>query len=131
MLTRRSTGSIGATQLLKVMAGDKIHTKVDYYYSSSDATATNNGTTALSSIVSSIVNSLATSSAPTNLIHGGENVINSQLGGNSDLSSAVIAAANTNPNNPSQQAPKAYLCVLFLMNALSLTKTVMGAGETG
>jgi hypothetical protein len=75
MLTRRSTGSIGATKLLKVMAGDRIHTKVDYYYSSADATATNNGSTALSSIVSSIVSSLTTSSTPTNLIHGGEDVI--------------------------------------------------------
>jgi RHS repeat-associated protein len=113
MLTRRSVGSIGATKLLKVMAGDKIHTKVDYFYATSNASGTNNGTTALSSIVSSIVGSLTHSSAPSNLIHGGESTINTQLSGNNDLSNAVNVGATTNPSNGSQQAPKAYLCVLF------------------
>jgi RHS repeat-associated protein len=113
MLTKRSTGSIGATKLLKVMAGDRIHTKVDYFYTTTNSSGTNNGTSALSSIVSSIVSSLTYSSAPSNLIHGGESTINTQLSGNNDLNNAVNVGATTNPSNGSQQAPKAYLCVLF------------------
>jgi hypothetical protein len=31
-LVKKSTGAIGAAKLLKVMAGDRIHTSVDYFY---------------------------------------------------------------------------------------------------
>jgi len=111
MLVRKSTGSIGATKLLKVMAGDRIHTKVDYYYNTSSAD--NSSTNALSNIVSSIVNSITNTAAPSALIHGGESTINTQLSSNSDLGAVVNTAAATNPNNSLQQAPRAYLCVLF------------------
>jgi RHS repeat-associated protein len=112
MLVKRDTGSIGATKLLKVMAADRIHTSVDYYYSATNST-TNNGNTALSSVVSSIINSLTVSSATSTLIHGGESTVNTLLSNSGDLNIAVNTAANVNPNNPSQQAPKAYLCVMF------------------
>lgn len=37
MLVRKSTGAIGAAKLLKVMAGDRIHTQVDYFYTAANA----------------------------------------------------------------------------------------------
>jgi hypothetical protein len=41
-LVRKSTGSIGATKFLKVMAGDRIRAKVEYNYT----IASTNNTTA-------------------------------------------------------------------------------------
>ena len=111
MLVRKSLGSIGATSFIKVMAGDRIHTKVNYYYNI--ANANNNTTGTLNTIVNSIVNSITNTSTAGALIKGGETAITSQLQGNGDLSSFVNQAPNVNPNDNTQQAPKAYLCVLF------------------
>ena len=36
-LLRKSTGAVGATKLLKVMSGDRIHVRVDYYHTSPGA----------------------------------------------------------------------------------------------
>lgn len=111
MLVRKSTGAIGATKFLKVMAGDRIHTKVDYYY---NATAANNTTTTtLSTLVGSIVNSITNSLAPSALIKNEGSTISSQLNANTDLNSFINPLPNTSPTNATQQAPMAYLCVLF------------------
>jgi RHS repeat-associated protein len=112
MLVRQSSsnGTIGATKLLKVMAGDRIHTKVDYYYATANNT-NNSATTTLSNIVSSIVSSITNTGAPSNLIKGGETVVSSQLNANAVFSGFVNPSPNTNPNG--SPLPKAYLCVLF------------------
>ena len=47
------------------------------------------------------------------MLHGEGSTIYSQLNNNSAFTSFVDAPASTDPSNPSQQAPKAYLCVLF------------------
>jgi len=113
MLVRQSSsnGTIGATKLLKVMAGDRIHTKVDYYYATANNT-NNSSTTTLNNIVSSIVSSITYSNAPGNLIKGGETTVSNQLNANTIFSGFVNPSPNTNPNNGSL-LPKAYLCVLF------------------
>jgi RHS repeat-associated protein len=111
MLVRKSSGSIGATKLLKVMAGDKIHTKVDYYY---DAENTDNsGATPLDFLVPSIVSTLGSSLSAGGLLHGEGEVLTEALTANSTLAEFINPDAETNPGNSSEQAPKAYLAVLF------------------
>jgi RHS repeat-associated protein len=108
MLVRKSTGSVGATKLLKVMAGDRIHTKIDYYYGVQNAN--NTGTNAFSSIVSSLISSLSTSTSASPLLHGQEAALQSSLQSSPDITNYVYPAASQSGSN---QAPKAYLCVLF------------------
>jgi RHS repeat-associated protein len=121
MLVRKTTGSIGATKLLKVMAGDRIHTKVDYYYTTT-AAAFNPASNNLGGLVNSIVGALTNSVAPTDIVHGSETTISTQLNSNTDLNTIVNTAGSTNPANTSQQAPKAYLCVLFFNEQFQFDK---------
>jgi RHS repeat-associated protein len=101
-------GAVGATKLLKVMAGNRIHTAVDYYYGTQHATT--NANDGFNAIVSSIVNNLSSSTTASSLLKEGQSTINSQLLNNNELSSFV----NPNPSQSgSNTAPKAYLCVLF------------------
>lgn len=112
MLRRKSTTTIGATKLLKVMSGDRIHTKVDYFYTTTNATTNTNANT-LSGIVTSLVSSITNTSAATALVKGGESTVSTELTANTALSTSVNTPATTDPNNAAQQAPRAYLCVLF------------------
>ena len=68
MLTRKSTGSIGAAKLLKVMAGDRIHTSVEYFYPGT--AADNSGTNTLTNILTSIAAALDAGSAASAVLHG-------------------------------------------------------------
>lgn len=107
-LIRKSTGSIGATKFLKVMAGDKIHASVDYYYT---ATNTNNtGATPLTSFVNSLISSFGNTNTAGNLIKGEASTITTQLSGNSVFTNLLNTNASVNGSN---QAPTAYLNVLF------------------
>ena len=120
MLVRKSASSIGAAKLLKVMSGDKIHAKVDYFYSSTSAN--NSATDPLTNIVNSLLSSIANSSAPSALVHGNGASIGAQLTNSSDLNDAVHTAANVNPADGSQQAPKAYLCIMLFNEQLQFDK---------
>jgi hypothetical protein len=51
---KKSTGAIGATKLLKVMAGDRIRTSVDYYYTIANSATNNGGANPLTSFVNSL-----------------------------------------------------------------------------
>jgi RHS repeat-associated protein len=113
MLVRQSTSTVGATKLLRVMAGDKIHTKVDYYYTTVNSTTNNSSSTTLLNILGTIVSSLTNSGQPGSLIKGNENIIQTQLENNTAFNSFINSVPSVNPGNPSQVAPKAYLCVLF------------------
>ncbi len=90
------------------MAGDKIHASVDYYYT---ATSTNNnGATPLTSFVNSLISSFGNTNTAGNLIKGEASTITTQLSGNSVFTSLLNTNASVNGSN---QAPKAYLNVLF------------------
>ena len=110
MLVRKNgtNGSIGATKLLKVMAGDRIHTAVDYYYQ--NASITNPVDNNFSAIITSLVNNLTTTGAATSLLKGQESTIGNQLTANTDMQTFLNQVPN---QSGSSQAPKAYLCVLF------------------
>ncbi|HEY8398214.1 MAG TPA: hypothetical protein VIK80_09750, partial [Flavihumibacter sp.] len=69
MLVRKSTGSIGAGKLLKVMAGDEIHTSVEYFYST--PSSDNSDADALNSLVGNIVSLIGNSMVPGGAIKGG------------------------------------------------------------
>lgn len=121
MLSRRSTGSIGAAKLLKVMSGDRIHTQVDFFYTSDNASATNNGSTAVNSVVSALVGSISAGTAAGNMLKNGTSTISSNLGANPDLASLLSTAPAANTTT-GQQAPKAYLCILFFDERMQLDK---------
>lgn len=107
-LIRKSTGPIGAAKLLKVMAGDRIHTQVDYYYISSNAN--NTGANGLNSLLANLATSLFASGQVSSVLKDGASALTSSLGSNTDF----VNWLNT-PNNVSgvNNAPKAYLNILF------------------
>jgi RHS repeat-associated protein len=119
-LVRSSGTSIGAAKLLKVMAGDRIHTKLDYYYNS--ANTTNSTSSPVGTMINSLINTLTGSPAASPILHGNESAISTQLSADSYLSAFVNPNPNTNPNNSAQQAPKAYLCVLFFNEQFQFDK---------
>ena len=105
-LLRKSTTAIGAAQLLKVMAGDKIDTKVDYYIPSQ--TTDNSSADGLSSVLSSLLNLLNGADAPEAL-KGEGTPITSSL--NSSTSFTDFLAPQGSGVNSSY--PKAYLNIIF------------------
>ena len=107
-LIKKSTGAIGAGKLLKVMAGDRIHTYVEYYYT--DANANNGGANPLGSFVSSLASVFGVNGQVGGLLKNESATITTQLQGNSAFTTFVNPAPNTSGGN---SAPKAYLNVLF------------------
>jgi RHS repeat-associated protein len=108
MLVRKSTGSIGAAKLLKVMAGDRIHTRVDYYYSTNNAnnSPANPIVSLLANFASAIFGSPQVTSAMKDAVSGIT----------SDLNATPALANLLNTPNASQagnNAPKAYLNIIF------------------
>lgn len=108
ILVKKSTGAIGAAKLLKVMAGDKIHTSVDYYYSTTNA----NNTTAngIGSLVANFVSALTASTQVAGSLKDAASLINTGLQNNSALTSLLNTPNATSGTN---QAPKAYLNIIF------------------
>lgn len=108
MLVKKSTGAIGAAKLLKVMSGDRIHARVDYWYDV--VNANNTGADGRQSIISSLLSALGVSSKPSALIKGVVSTVTNSLGNDADLLSFLNAPASTSGSN---QAPKAYLNIVF------------------
>lgn len=107
-LVRKSTGAIGAAKLLKVMTGDRIHTSVDYYYTV--ANANNNGASGITSLVANFISAMGGSAAVPGVLKDGATTITSALSSNSVLSGLLNTPNNTSGSN---QAPKAYLNIIF------------------
>ena len=109
MLVRKSTGAIGATKLLKVMTGDRIHTAVDYFYT---ATNTNNSAASgITSLVANLAAALTGSPDVSGVLKDGAAQVSNDL-----QNHGVLAGLLNTPNNYDQnnnQAPKAYLNIIF------------------
>jgi RHS repeat-associated protein len=117
MLVKKSGGAIGAAKLLKVMAGDRIHAKVDYWYDVVNANNTNaNG---IQSIVASLLSALGASGQPSALIKSNITTVTNSLTNDADLVSFLNTAPATSGSN---QAPKAYLNVVFFDEQLKFDK---------
>ena len=109
-MIKRSTGAIGATKLLKVMAGDRIHTSVDYYYTTTNSSTNNSGANPLSSFITGLTNAFNVNTQVSSLLKNDAATITTQLSGNSAFTSAINPSPSTSGSN---QAPKAYLNILF------------------
>jgi hypothetical protein len=66
---RTSTTSIRAAKLLKVMAGDRIHTKVDYFYPNG-AASTNPPGGPVGTMLNGLLNTIKASTAANSLVKG-------------------------------------------------------------
>lgn len=108
ILTRKSTGAIGATKLLKVMSGDTLQTSVQFHYTTTNAN--NTGANGINSLVANLATLINFSIAPTSTIKGGA----TSLGPDLLLQPSLVNSLNKpNSTNGSNQAPKAYLHVLL------------------
>jgi RHS repeat-associated protein len=115
-LLRKSTVSIGAGKLLKVMSGDKIDTKVDYYIPSQ--TTDNSTADGLSSVLSSLLNLLNGADAP-DALKGSGTTITSSLNGSSSFTNFLQPQGSA----VSSTQPKAYLNVLFFDEQFKFVQT--------
>ncbi len=107
-LIAKSTGPIGAAKLLKVMAGDRIHTQIDYFYWTTNTD--NSGANGIGSLLTSFATSLVASAQVSPIVKSGASTLASALSSNTDL----VNLLNTpNQTSGSNNAPKAYLNILF------------------
>lgn len=106
-LVRKSTGSVGATKLLKVMAGEYFYSSVEYFY---QATNTDNSVVQPLSELATSLTSMFSAPFFTDLLKGQTVAITNGL-----LADAALAAFINKPANSqgANQAPKAYHHVLF------------------
>ena len=108
-MIKRSTGAIGAAKLLKVMAGDRIHVKLDYYYNTINSATNNSGANPLGSFISGLTSAFSGIQVSP-IIKNDAATVTSQLSANTPFTSMINPSPNTNGSN---EAPKAYLNVLF------------------
>ena len=106
-----SEQKLGAAKLLKVMAGDRIHAKIEYYYDEENFSTPGNN--ALEHIASNIIGAITNSGAAGSLIKPGGSIIGSDLENNNELANILDVIQEQDPNSTWQLAPKAYLAVLF------------------
>lgn len=128
-LLRKTTNSIGVGKLLKVMAKDKVHIKVDYYMAN-DATdnASPNGLNSVLTALAPLINN----SSNTSLFHGGGTTITTELNGNSSFTDFL-----SSQGSGSSSMPKAYLNILFFdeqfrfvaQNSEVVQVTTKGSGQ--
>lgn len=129
-LLRKSTQSVGAGKLLKVMAGDRLHIRVDYYV---ENTTTDNGSANGQSAILTVLGSLINNSPITTNFHGGGSTVTSNLNSSTPFTSFI------SPENGSGGTmPKAYLNILFFDEQFNFVSTnseiiqvdTKGSGQT-
>ncbi len=102
---------VGATKLLKVMAGDRLHVKLDYYYPS--AVTDNSSSDGLNSMATSLLGGLLAGTTPLNAaLHGQENVIVNNLTSTSNTDVSGFFSPQK-PSTDKTLPPQAYLHVLL------------------
>jgi RHS repeat-associated protein len=113
---------VGPNAFLKIMAGDKIRAKVDYYYQS-DPGASSNTNAAINALVSSFGSALV-SGRTVAVTHGNEAAITGNLNSNAgliDMFNNPPAGSSQNPN-----APRAYLNYIFFDEQFNFVKEISG-----
>jgi RHS repeat-associated protein len=129
-LLRKSVQAIGVGKLLKVMSGDKLHVKVDYYMPN-DAT-NNSSPNGLNSVISSLLTMLNASSAPEPLKGNGATIT-----GILNTPGAFTTFMAPQGSSPTSTMPKAYLNIIFFdeqfkfvqQNSEIIQVTTKGAGQ--
>ena len=106
MLVRSSTGKVGAGKLMKVMAGDRIHTFLQYYYPSGGAQPAGDG---LNSLLGGLASLLGNSAGAGGLLKTASASVAQGVG----FDPAVVALFTGQNNTAQTGKPNAYLNVLF------------------
>lgn len=130
-LLRKTTQSIGAGKLLKVMARDKVHVSVDYYMTN-DATD-NSGANGLSALLVALTN-LIDNSPVTSIFHGSGSAVTGNLNSNTPFTSFLAPQSGSGGTT----MPKAYLNIIFFdeqfrfvgTNSEIIQVSVKGSGQT-
>lgn len=109
MKIKKSTGSIGAAKLLKVMAGDRLNVSVDYYYTTTNAG--NSNSNGLNALINSLGGMILSGSGVTSTVKNGSGTIAASNNTDPNVLSffSPESGNTTGTNNP----PKAYLHVLL------------------
>ncbi|MFI5128416.1 MAG: DUF6443 domain-containing protein [Chitinophagales bacterium] len=129
-LLRNSTTRIGVGKLLKVMAKDKLHIKVNYYIQN-DATD-NSGANGLNSILT-LLTSLVDNSSVTTAVHGSGSTITSNLNNVTPFTNFLAPQAGSGG-----AMPKAYVTIIFFDEQFRFVSTnseiiqvdTKGSGQT-
>lgn len=129
-LLRKSVQSKGAGQLLKVMAGDKLDIKVDYYIPS--ATTNNNTANGLNTIINALA-SIIDNSPVTTTLHGSGTTITDNLDNSTPFNDFLAPQTGT----AGTTMPKAYLNIVFFdeqfkfvsENSEAVQVTTEGSGQ--
>ena len=106
VLLKKSIASVKATKLMKVMSGDRLHVKVDYYHTIT--TPNNTGANGLSTMINSLLGAITNSPAPGSILKSQASSITSGLNSNTDVTNFF-----SGENGAGGTAPKAYLHVLL------------------
>lgn len=124
LLVRSSTGKVGAAKLIKVMAGDKIHTSVQYYYPSATGSGSGSG---LNTLVAGLASVISNSMGSGALLKGGSAALSNGVLNDPN----AINFFNNQNNNPAAGKPKAYLNVLFFDDQFKLDATASKYQQVG
>jgi RHS repeat-associated protein len=120
---------VGPNALLKVMAGDNIGSKVDYYY---DQVPNNpGGSNLINSLVANIANSINVAAATTTNVHGAGTAVANNLQTNTGQGSLQAFIQN---QVYGVNAPQAYLNIIFFdenFNFVSLGSTSARVTNSG
>lgn len=116
-LLRNSTQRMGAGKLLKVMAKDKLHVKVDYYMTN-DAT-NNSGANGVNSILTLLSSLIDNSSAVTGAVHGQGSTVSSNLNSNTPFTNFLAPESS----GSSSSMPKAFLNIIFFDEHFNFVST--------
>ncbi len=104
-LSKLSGHTIGPNSLLKVMAGDTLNAKADYYYA---AAVTNNNNSLVTDIVTDLVQAISGSAVTNAGVKGGTAGISGNLNGSLPFATAADPNKTTTDN-----IPRAYLNIMF------------------
>jgi RHS repeat-associated protein len=129
-LLRKSTQSIGTGKLLKVMATDRLHVKVDYF-TPNDATDNNNAN-GLNSVLGTLASMLNAVGAPAPLKGSGATIIDAL-----DNPGTFVDFLAPQGSGVGSSMPKAYLNILFFdeqfnfvqQNSEIIQVTTKGSGQ--
>ncbi|MBV4360612.1 DUF6443 domain-containing protein [Pinibacter aurantiacus] len=123
-LLRKTTQSVGVGKLIKVMAGDKINAKVDYY--TPDVVTDNSNANGLNSALGSLGN-LIDNGAAGAVLKGTGTAITNGLTAAGFIGNLLNDQNNTNAS----ENPKAYLNVLFFDEQFNYVSQNSGFSQIG
>lgn len=112
---------VGPNAFLKVMAGDKLRAKVDYYYQTDPGAGSGNTTATINALLGSFSSALFSGRGAA-VAHGNEGAITSNLGANPGLAEMF----NNPPAGGNPNAPRAYLNYIFFDEQFNFVREVSG-----